>query len=57
VFGHAILRAAGPPRRVRRLRTHAQFDAGQISGFIRDAQQGALPGATVTLTNEATHNK
>ena len=26
---------------------HAQFDSGQISGFIRDTQQGALPGATV----------
>src|SRR5437899_11289878 len=35
----------------------AQFDSGQISGFIRDAQQGALPGATVTFTNEATSNK
>jgi hypothetical protein len=35
----------------------AQFDSGQISGFIRDAQQGALPGATVTVTNEATSNK
>jgi len=35
----------------------AQFDSGQISGFIRDAQQAALPGATVTFTNEATSNK
>jgi hypothetical protein len=35
----------------------AQFDSGQISGVIRDAQQGALPGATVTVTNEATSNK
>ena len=35
----------------------AQFDSGQISGFIRDAQQGALPGATVTVTNQATSNK
>src|SRR5262249_11576127 len=35
----------------------AQFDAGQISGFIRDARQGALPGATVTVTNEGTNNK
>ena len=35
----------------------AQFDSGQVSGFIRDAQQGALPGATVTVTNEATSNK
>ncbi|PYR05539.1 MAG: TonB-dependent receptor, partial [Acidobacteria bacterium] len=35
----------------------AQFDSGQISGFVRDAQQGALPGATVTVVNEATGNK
>jgi Carboxypeptidase regulatory-like domain/TonB-dependent Receptor Plug Domain len=35
----------------------AQFDAGQISGFVRDSQQGALPGATVTIANEATGNK
>jgi len=35
---------------------YAQFDAGQISGFVRDPQQGALPGATVTATNEATSN-
>src|SRR2546426_712758 len=34
-----------------------QFDSGQISGFIRDAQQGALPGATVTLANDATGTK
>ena len=34
----------------------AQSDSGQISGFVRDAQQGALPGATVTITNEATRN-
>src|SRR5712692_4981964 len=35
----------------------AQSDSGQISGFVRDAQQGALPGATVTVANEATNNK
>src|SRR2546428_11024691 len=35
----------------------AQFDSGQISGFVRDAQEAALPGATVTITNEATRNK
>src|SRR5438132_10027711 len=35
---------------------HAQFDSGQISGFIRDTQQGALPGATITITNEGTRN-
>ena len=32
----------------------AQFDSGQISGFVRDAQQGALPGATVSVVSEAT---
>jgi hypothetical protein len=31
---------------------HAQLESGQLSGFVRDAQQGALPGATVTVTNE-----
>src|SRR3989449_6106278 len=35
----------------------AQFDSGQISGFVRDAQQGALPGAAVTMTNERTGSK
>jgi hypothetical protein len=35
----------------------AQSDSGQISGFVRDAQQGALPGAAVTITNEATRTK
>src|SRR5262245_49689643 len=35
----------------------AQFDAGQISGVVRDAQHGALPGATVTVVNEATNSK
>src|SRR5437667_64029 len=30
----------------------AQFDSGQISGFVRDAQQAAIPGATVTVTNQ-----
>src|SRR5437867_1791833 len=35
----------------------AQSDSGQISGIVRDAQQGALPGATVTVANEATNNK
>src|SRR5262245_10413341 len=32
----------------------AQFDSGQISGFVRDSQQGALPGATVTVTSQRT---
>src|SRR5262249_12867599 len=50
-FALVILLAAVPATAL------AQFDAGQISGFIRDTQQGALPGATVTVTNEATSNK
>src|SRR5262249_46322004 len=36
---------------------HPPLHPGHISGFIRDSQQGALPGATVTVTNEATSNK
>ena len=35
---------------------YAQFDSGQITGFVRDPQQGALPGTTVTATNVATSN-
>src|SRR5262245_3190544 len=35
----------------------AQFDSGQISGFVRDSQEGALPGATVTVTNARTGTK
>src|SRR5438093_2718149 len=35
----------------------AQFDSGQLSGFVRDAQQGALPGVAVMVANEATGNK
>jgi hypothetical protein len=30
----------------------AQFDSGQISGFVRDGQQAAIPGATVIVTNQ-----
>src|SRR5690349_15740611 len=29
----------------------AQFDRGQISGTIKDAQGGVVPGVTVTVTN------
>jgi hypothetical protein len=32
----------------------AQGGTGQISGVVRDEQGGALPGATVTLRNQAT---
>jgi hypothetical protein len=30
----------------------AQFDTGQIAGYIRDASQAVIAGANVTLTNE-----
>jgi hypothetical protein len=32
----------------------AQFDRGQISGRVKDAQGGVVPGATVTGTNQLT---
>src|SRR5260370_11362045 len=30
----------------------AQYDSGQISGFVRDDQEAAIAGAAVTVTNE-----
>jgi hypothetical protein len=30
----------------------AQFDTGQISGFVRDSSGGIVPGVTVTATNQ-----
>ncbi len=33
---------------------HAQSPQGQVNGVVRDAAGGALPGATVTVTNQAT---
>ena len=30
----------------------AQFDSGQIAGFVRDSANLAIPGVTVTATNE-----
>ena len=30
----------------------AQFDSGQISGFVRDASQAVVPGATVAAVNQ-----
>src|SRR6185436_15868465 len=33
---------------------HAQFDSGQISGFVRDSQGAAVPGATVRIVDEGT---
>jgi hypothetical protein len=32
----------------------AQFDSGQINGFVRDSQGAAVPGATVRIINEGT---
>ncbi|MPZ20888.1 MAG: hypothetical protein GEV06_23735 [Luteitalea sp.] len=32
----------------------AQFDTGQISGFVRDSEGLVTPGASVTATNEGT---
>jgi hypothetical protein len=32
----------------------AQFDRGQISGRVKDAQSGVVPGATITATNQQT---
>ncbi len=32
----------------------AQFDSGQISGFVRDQTSAIVPGASVTATNEGT---
>ncbi|MGH9371354.1 MAG: carboxypeptidase regulatory-like domain-containing protein, partial [Vicinamibacterales bacterium] len=33
---------------------YAQFDRGTVSGIIKDAQGGVVPGATVTATSTAT---
>ena len=33
---------------------YAQFDRGTISGTIKDAQGGVVPGVTVTITSTAT---
>ncbi len=35
----------------------AQFDAGQISGFVRDATGAVVPGASVSATNEGNHEQ
>src|SRR5687767_8786864 len=32
----------------------AQFDSGQINGFVRDPQGAVVPGATVRVVHEAT---
>ena len=38
----------------RRKPAAAQFDRGQISGTVKDAQGAVVPGATVTVTNTQT---
>src|ERR1035437_6062381 len=35
----------------------AQFDSGQISGFVRDETAAMIPGAAVTATNEGNGEK
>src|SRR5712692_6140264 len=35
----------------------AQFDSGQISGFVRDPSQSVIAGAGVTVTNEGNGEK
>jgi hypothetical protein len=42
----AVLAVAAP--------AFAQFDTASVVGTVRDASGGAIPGATVTLTNTAT---
>src|SRR5574340_180729 len=32
----------------------AQFDRGQVAGFVKDSQGGVIPGATVSVVNVAT---
>src|SRR5437660_2145125 len=34
------------------LALHAQFDTGQIAGYVRDPSQALVTGATVTVINE-----
>lgn len=33
---------------------HAQVDSGSISGIVRDASGGAIPGVALSVQNEAT---
>lgn len=35
----------------------AQFDSGQISGFVRDESSAVIPGATVVVINDATREE
>jgi hypothetical protein len=39
------------------LEVFAQFDAGQISGYIRDTTGASVPGSTVVATNQGSHEQ
>src|SRR6266853_4564057 len=45
IFGIMLCIFAGAP-------LFAQFDTGQISGYVRDASQAVIAGATITVTSE-----
>src|SRR3954470_6994854 len=36
---------------------YAQFDSGQIAGIVRDTSNAAIPGATITVENEANRDR
>lgn len=36
---------------------HAQFDSGQISGYVRDSSEAVISGATITAINAGTADK
>ena len=50
VVGLAMMVMAAAPAR-------AQVTTGTVSGTVKDAQGGVIPGATVTLTDEARGTK
>src|SRR5437763_15041618 len=35
----------------------AQFDSGQISGYVRDTSQAVIAGATITAINEGSNDR
>jgi uncharacterized secreted protein with C-terminal beta-propeller domain len=36
---------------------HAQFDSGQISGYVRDTSLAVIAGATITAINEGSNDR
>ena len=36
---------------------HAQFDTGLVAGIVRDSSNAGVPGATVTVENEANKDR